>query len=155
VAVETGQLRRIEGVADLRDAVGRWRDWQATALVRRSLAGVWRDHKLITFAVAIAVLVRVLAMLAFRPALFTPDSFAYLAQSVNPRPGLWHPSGYPMLLFLLAPFHSLPLVVSVQHLMGIAVAVAGYVVLRQRNVPAWGAVLAMSPVLFDSRQIAL
>jgi hypothetical protein len=155
VAGETGQLRRIEGVAALRDAVSRWRDWQATALVRRSLAGVWRDHKLITFAVAIAVLVRVLAMLAFRPALFTPDSFAYLAQSVNPRPGLWHPSGYPMLLFLLAPFHSLPLVVSVQHLMGIAVAVAGYVVLRQRNVPAWGAVLAMSPVLFDSRQIAL
>jgi hypothetical protein len=155
VAVETGQLRRIGEVADLRDPLGHRRGWEPTALVRRSLANLWGGHKLITLAVAIAVLVRVLAMLAIRPALFTPDSFAYLSQALNPRPGLWHPCGYPMLLFLLAPFHSLLLVITVQHLMGIAIAALGYAVLRHRSLPAWGAVLAMSPVLFDSRQVAL
>jgi hypothetical protein len=142
-------------VADLRHAEGHWRGWKPTALVRQSLANLWRDHKLITIAVALSVLVRVLAMLAFRPALFTPDSFGYLSQGLHPRPVQWHPAGYPMLLLLLAPFHSLLLVTTVQHLMGIAIAVLGYAVLRHWGLPAWGAVLAISPVLFDSRQVAL
>lgn len=123
--------------------------------MRRSLASLWRDHKLIAFAVALAVLVRVLAMLAFRPALFTPDSFGYLSGGLHPRPGPWHPAGYPIALFLLSPFHTLLLVTTVQHLMGIATAVLGYAVLRHWGLPAWGAVLAMSPTLFDSRQVAL
>jgi hypothetical protein len=51
-------------------------------LVHRTL----RDHKLIAIAVALSVLVRLLATLAFRPALFTPDSFGYLSAGVHPRP---------------------------------------------------------------------
>jgi hypothetical protein len=141
--------------AGLRDAKARRRGWRPAELVRRSLAGVWRDHRLIAIAVALAVLVRVLAMLAFRPALFTPDSFSYLSEALHPRPGTWHPAGYPILLFLLLPFHSLLLVTFVQHLTGIAIAVLGYALLRRWGLPAWGAVLAMSPVLFDSRQVAL
>ncbi len=124
-------------------------------LVRRRLADVWRDHKLIAIAVALSVLVRVLALLAFRPALFTPDSFGYLSAGIHPQPGPFHSAGYPILLFLLLPFYSLLLVTIVQHLMGIAIAVLGYAVLRRWELPAWGAVLAMAPVLFDSRQVAL
>jgi hypothetical protein len=123
--------------------------------VRRPLTIVWRDHKLIAVAVVLSVLVRVLAMLAFRPALFTPDSFGYLSAGVHPRPGPWHLAGYPIFLFLLLPFYSLLLVTIVQHLMGIAIALLGYAVLRYWGLPAWGAVLAMCPVLFDSRQVAL
>jgi hypothetical protein len=105
--------------------------------------------------VAVALAPRVLAELAFRPALLTPDSFSYLAEGVHPAPAQWHPAGYPVMLRLLAPFHSLPLVTSVQHLMGVATAVLGYAVARRWGLPAWGAVLVASPTLFDSRQIAL
>jgi hypothetical protein len=139
----------------LRDAEARWRDGGLTALVRRPLARIWHDHKLIAITVALSVLVRVLAMLAFRPALFTPDSFGYLSAAIHPRPGPFHSAGYPIVLFLLLPFYSLLLVTILQHLMGIAIAVLGYAVLRRWGLPAWGAVLAMSPVLFDPRQVAL
>jgi len=134
---------------------GPWRSRKPAGVVRWSLAGLWRDHKLIALAVVLSVLVRVLAMLAFRPALFTPDSFSYLAEAMHPRPGPWHPAGYPVALFLLLPFYSLLVITTIQHLMGIAIAVLGYAVLRRWGLPAWGAVLAMSPVLFDPRQVAL
>ena len=42
--------------------------------------------------------------LAFRPALFTPDSFGYMAQAMHPSPGAWHPAGYAGVLWLLAPW---------------------------------------------------
>jgi hypothetical protein len=115
----------------------------------------WRVHRLITVAVAVSLVPRVLAALGFRPALFTPDSFSYLAGAAALKPGTWHPAGYPVMLWLLRPFHSLLLVTSVQHVMGVATAVLGYAVLRHRGLPAWGAVLAACPALFDSRQIAL
>jgi hypothetical protein len=68
---------------------------------------------------------------------------------------VWHPLGYPLLLLALHPFHSLAVVTAVQHLMGIATAGLVYAVLRQWGLPAWGAVLAASPALFDSRQVVV
>ncbi len=59
------------------------------------------------------------------------------------------------MLHLLQPFHSLLLVTTVQHVMGIALAAVIYAVLRTRGLPAWGATLAAAPTLFDSRQIWL
>jgi hypothetical protein len=47
----------------------------------------WRDHKLIAIAVALSVLVRLLATLAFRPALLTLYSSGYLSAGVHPQPG--------------------------------------------------------------------
>ena len=91
---------------------------------------------------------------AARPALFTADSFGYLISGVNPAPGQIRPAGYPFLLWL-APFHSLLLVTSLQHLMGIGTAVIGYAVLRHWGLPAWAATAAATPSLFDSRQIML
>ena len=72
-----------------------------------AMRALWRHHRLITVAVALSLVPRVLAMLAFRPALFTPDSFAYLAEGAHPNLSQWHPSGYPVFLWLLSPFHSL------------------------------------------------
>src|ERR1700685_4402427 len=63
--------------------------------------------------------------------------------------------GHLSLRKLREPFHSLLLVTTLQHLMGIALGVIIYAVLRSRGLPAWGATLAAAPTLFDSRQIWL
>jgi hypothetical protein len=116
---------------------------------------LWREHRLMTAAVTASLIPRLLALLAFRPAMLTPDSFGYLSSGLHPAPQSWHPSGYPIMLFLLAPFHSLLLVTVVQHLMGVAAAVLGYAVLRRAGLPGWGATLAAAPTLLDSRQVAI
>jgi hypothetical protein len=123
--------------------------------IQRSARDLWRGHRLITITAALSLVPRVLAALAFRPAQFTPDSFSYLAEGVHPGLSQWHPAGYPFFLWLLSPFHSLLLVTALQHLAGIATAVAVYAVLRRWDLPAWGATLAACPVLFDTRQIYL
>jgi hypothetical protein len=105
--------------------------------------------------VTASLIPRSLAVLAFRPALFTPDSFAYLAEGAHPGLSQWHPVGYPLLLWLLSPAHSLLLVTIVQHVMGVVTAVVCYAVLRRCGLPAWGATMAACPTLIDSRQVAL
>jgi hypothetical protein len=63
-------------------------------------------------AVGLSLVLRAVSALAFRPAIFTPDSFLYLANGVHLSPGVTNPSGYPILLRLLEPFHSLLLITS-------------------------------------------
>src|SRR4029077_15799374 len=117
---------------------------------------LWRNHRLFTVAVLVSVIPRVIAALGFKPALFIQDSFSYMKQSVQLLPlAELRPAGYPIVLYLLQPFHSLLLVTTVQHLMGIALGAIIYAVLRTRGLPAWGATLAAAPTLFDSRQIWL
>jgi hypothetical protein len=134
--------------------------WPARARVpltqaRPWLAGLWRQHRLIIIVAGFSLPPRLLAALAFRPAVFTPDSFGYLAAGTHLAPGVTRPSGYPVLLRVLAPFHSLLLVTTLQHAAGIATAVLVYAVLRRWGLPAWGAVLAACPTLFDARQVML
>ena len=131
---------------------------QARAPLTRTrpwLAGMWRQHRLIIIVAGLSLVPRVLASLAFRPAVFTPDSFGYLADGVFLAPGLTRPSGYPVVLHLLAPFHSLLLITTLQHAMGVTTAVLVYAVLRRWGLPTWGAVLAACPALFDPRQMVL
>jgi hypothetical protein len=119
-------------------------------------AALWRNHRLFTIAACLSLIPRVLAALGFRPALLIQDSFSYMKQAARPLPlSQLRPAGYPMLLRVLRPFHSLLLVTTLQHLMGIVLAVIIYGVLRRRGLPAWGATLATVPTLFDSRQIWL
>jgi hypothetical protein len=126
------------------------------AAARLAPRALWRDHRLFTVAACLSLLPRVVAALGFRPALLIQDSFSYLGQGVHPFPlGQTRPEGYPLLLRVLEPFHSLLLVTTLQHLMGIGLAVVIYAVLRSRGLPAWGATLAAAPTLFDSRQIWL
>lgn len=129
--------------------------WDKAGPARALVASGWQHHRLFIVAAAISLLPRVLALLAFKPALFTPDSFDYLGRGVHWFPGNIRPSGYAVLLRLLAPFHSLLLVTALQHLMGIAMAAIVYGVLRHWGLPAWAGVLAAAPTLFDSRQIMM
>jgi hypothetical protein len=118
-------------------------------------AALWRDHRLFTLLVAVATAVRVLATLAFRPALFIPDSFDYLHDGTHLVIEQLRPAGYPILLRVLAPLHSLLLVTTLQHLMGIGAGIIVYGLLRHWGLPGWGAALAAVPTLFDARQMAL
>jgi hypothetical protein len=117
-------------------------------------AALWRKHRLFTVTALVSVLPRLVAALGFSPALLITDAFSYMAQANHLTPlGQIRPDGYPLLLWVLKPFHSLLLVTSLQHLMGIALGTIVYGVLRSRGLPAWGATLAAAPTLFDPREI--
>ena len=142
---------------------GGWPGRQAalTAALRRAAravtpAALWRHHRLITILVLLSLVPRILAALSFRPALLTADSFLYMQNAVNGQLGYLRPSGYS---FFLAVFQGLPhallLVTTLQHLMGIAIALIVYGMLRYWGLPGWGASLAAVPTLFDVREIAL
>lgn len=111
-----------------------------------------------TFAVIIATaaLLRLIAMIGYQPAMFFNDSFDYLHVAMEPYPHPLRPDGYSFLLVGLKPFHSFALVALVQHLMGLAIGVMIYALLRRRfGLPGWGAALAAAPVLLDAYQIQL
>jgi hypothetical protein len=93
---------------------------------------------------------RALAQAAYRPALLYIDSEKYLEGSVATAP-----QGYQALLRLLEPVGGLALVAAVQHLFGLAMAVALYALLLRRGAPRWVATLAAAPVLLDAYQLQL
>ncbi|WP_175596163.1 hypothetical protein [Thermomonospora catenispora] len=121
---------------------------RVSALIRR--------HPAFSVLIAVAALVRLTAMAAYRPALFFNDSFDYLHAALNPYPHPLRPSGYSLLLLALRPLHSFTAVAAVQHLMGLATGVLIYALLRRRfGLPGWGATLAAAPVLLDAYQVQL
>jgi hypothetical protein len=130
--------------------------WARSAARQLTPAALWRNHRLYTIVACVSVIPRVIAALGFKPALLIQDSFDYMEEGVHlTRLSQLRPEGYPLLLRALEPFHSLLLVTTLQHLMGIALATIIYAVLRRCGLPAWGATLAAVPTLFDSRQIWL
>jgi hypothetical protein len=115
-----------------------------------------RRHWIFASALALAVVPRVVAMLAFQPAgLFRLDTYDYLWGAVHVSPNVVNPSGYSLFLWLLGPLHSLWFVAFLQHLLGLGIATMVYALVRRYGLPDWGATLAAVPVLFDPGQILL
>lgn len=115
-----------------------------------------RRHRAFSVILAMGVLLRAAAIFGYRPAMFFNDSFDYLHAALEVYPHQLRPNGYSLLLIVLQPFHSFGLVVTIQHLMGVAMGVMIYALLRRRfGLPAWGATLAAAPVLLDAYQIQL
>ena len=113
----------------------------------RLLAG---EHKLFTGALAVGALLRLVASIGYPGALwFAGDSYVYLGAALRPQPNLSKSTGYSLFLRLLLPFHSLTLVTAVQHLMGLAIAVLIYILLRRNNVSKTWSAIATLPVLLD------
>ncbi|WP_199487451.1 phospholipid carrier-dependent glycosyltransferase [Actinomadura spongiicola] len=121
--------------------------------------GPWelvRRHPAFSVIIATAALIRVLAMLGYQPVMFFNDSFDYLHVAMEPYPHPLRPDGYAFLLWILKPFHSFALVAALQHLMGLAMGVMIYALLRRKfRLPGWGAALAAAPVLLDAYQLQL
>ena len=102
-------------------------------------AALWRNHRLFVIAACLSVIPRVIAALGFKPALLIQDSFSYMKQSVQLLPlAELRPAGYPLMLHALQPFHSLLLVTTVQHVMGVLLGTIIYAVLRTRGLPGLG-----------------
>jgi hypothetical protein len=101
-------------------------------------------------ALAAGAVVRLVAMIGYPGALwFAGDSYVYLGAALRLQPNLSKTTGYSLFLHALEPFHSLTLAAGLQHLMGLAVAVMIYLLLRRSGVGPWWATAATLPVLLD------
>lgn len=113
-------------------------------------------NRLFCLVLGLAVVPRVIVLAGFRPAfLVRLDSFIYLIDATRTVPDPDNTSGYPFLLWLLRPFHSLALIAGLQHLMGLVAGVLVYAIMRRRGVHRWVATAVALPVLFDSRQLLI
>ena len=114
------------------------------------VGGAVRAHWVFGVVFAAGLGLRVLAELAYRPALLYIDSAKYLGSADGSEP-----AGYRVLLRLLDPVGGFGLVAAVQHGFGLAMAGAGYALLIRRRVPRRLAALAVAPVLLDAYQLQL
>ena len=109
-----------------------------------------RRHWPFALVLAAGAVLRLACEIAYRPALFYSDSWGYLSMAhgsgiVSFAP--LRPSGYPLVLKVL---HFLPVITTVQHLAGLAVAVLVYVTCRALSVKPWLATVAAAFVALDS-----
>jgi Dolichyl-phosphate-mannose-protein mannosyltransferase len=109
----------------------------------------FQRHWLVAVLLAVGAVLRVLVMIAYRPALLYTDSLKYL---YNAWPGT-DPVGYQVPLRLILRFGSLETVAAVQHAVGLAMAVVIYTMLVRRGVSRWLAACAAAPVLLDAYQL--
>ena len=110
-----------------------------------------RRHWLAAVLLAAGLVLRVLAQFAYRPVLFYIDTTRYL---YNDAQGM-DPVGYKGPLRVLLAVTNLNTIAAVQHLLGLAMAVAIYVLLLRRGAPRWLGALAMAPLLLDAYQIQI
>jgi hypothetical protein len=120
----------------------------------RRAAGFGRRHAVFVGLLAAGIALRVVTLVAYRPALFSPDSPGYIDAAERWILPSLHPLGYPLFLrtafTLWDDYRVLPLL---QHLMGIGIAVLLYATLVRLGVRHWLAGLAAAPVLLDAYQL--
>ncbi|HUZ37684.1 MAG TPA: hypothetical protein VMV17_15295, partial [Streptosporangiaceae bacterium] len=130
---------------------------QPSALARRTLAlargelPLVRRHWLLALLLAAGLVLRAAAQIAYRPALYYIDSMKYLFGAY---PGN-DPPGYQVLIKPLLGIANPSLLAAVQHVLGLAMAIALYLVLQRRGAPRWLAALATAPILLDAYQIQI
>ncbi|WP_308282911.1 glycosyltransferase family 2 protein [Pseudonocardia nigra] len=123
---------------------------------RDRAGGLARRHGLFLTLIAAGAVLRLLAQLAYQPAILYYDSFRYLLNIDRLSPAELNPIGYE--LFVLRPLlgvGNLQLVTAVQHLAGLGMAVAVYVLLQRHGARRWVAALAAGPLLLDAYQVQI
>lgn len=114
-----------------------------------------RRHWLFALLFTLGVLLRVMAQVAYQPAILYFDSAGYLGAY---RLSLAEPDppGYSLTVhLLLRVFHDLAVLAALNHLLGLAIAGLIYAVLLRRGVKPWMAALAAAPVLLDGLQLLM
>lgn len=117
----------------------------------RAVASALRQHPLLSVLLAAGLALRVVTQVAYRPAIFYIDSIKYL---LGAYPGN-DPPGYQWLLKPLLGLGNPFVVALLQHLLGLAIAVALYLLLLRLGAPRWLAALAVAPALLDSYQLQM
>ncbi len=112
---------------------------------------VLRRHWLFSALLAAGLVLRVLAQIAYQPALIYIDTLKYL---YGASPGS-EPLGYTAILRVILTAGNLGTVAGIQHLLGLAMAVALYAVLLRRGAPRWLAAAGTAPVLLDAYQLQM
>jgi hypothetical protein len=119
-------------------------------------ADALRRHWLLGLLLVAGLTLRVVAQVGYEPALLFIDSRKYIfgTQFDASHWGSYDPIGYTLLvLHPVLVFGSLALAALVQHLLGLAMAVALYALMLRRGVTRWLAALAVAPVLLDAYQL--
>lgn len=119
--------------------------------MRRTL----RTHWLLAIFLVAGLVLRVLATVAYRPAILYTDSVQYLKNMEELRPDQLNPIGYDFVLRPVVDLGGLTGVVIVQHLAGLALGVAIYALARRLTVYRWLAALAAAPILLDAYQVQI
>ena len=115
------------------------------------LGSLIRHHWLLTALLLVGLVLRVLATVAYRPALIYVDTLKYL---YGASPGA-DPLGYRAFLKVVLLGGNVTVVAALQHLLGLAMAVVIYAVLVRRGAVRWLAALAAAPVLLDAYQLQM
>ena len=114
-----------------------------------------RRHAIFLAVLAVGIGLRIIAQIAYWPALLFEDSYQYLNNTEALDPGHTRPIGYPAFLALLRLLPDLAAVPIVQHLMGLAMGVVTYTLLVRWGLWRWAAALATLPVLWDAYQVEI
>ncbi|MEV2272717.1 hypothetical protein [Nonomuraea africana] len=135
---------------------------QVTAQVG-SGSRAWR-HAPFGVVLAAAIALRAVAGAGYPSMLWTGDSVVYVRSALTLTPAAHHPGGYPLLLWLLRPFHSFTAVVAAQALLGLLTGVMVYALVWWAARTAWPHRLrrcqllgcaAAAPALFDGDRLQL
>jgi hypothetical protein len=117
---------------------------------------VLRRHWVLALLIAGGLVLRVVTQFAYEPALLFIDSKKYLFGTDFSASswGSFDPIGYTLLVLKpVLMFGNLGLVALLQHVLGLGMAVALYVLMLRRGVTRWLAALAVAPVLLDAYQL--
>ncbi len=124
-------------------------------MLKRVLVAV-KPHWAFAVALGVAALIRLLVLVAYRPALWYGDTPEYLGSAKELAIPPVHQIGYPVFLSITH-FEGVTVatVTAAQHLIGLALAVLCYAFLQRRHVPKWLSIVGVSPLLFDGFLITM
>lgn len=118
-----------------------------------------RRHWSLLILLTAGLILRVITQLAYQPAMLYIDSFRYLSH-LSLDPGGLDPIGYSVILIPLLQVGrvfgiGLALVAAIQHLLGLAMAVALYALVLRLGGRRWLGALITLPVLLDAYQLQI
>ncbi|TCC53042.1 glycosyltransferase family 2 protein [Kribbella capetownensis] len=119
------------------------------------MIGQLRKHWLLVALLVLGAALRVLATIAYRPAILYVDSVRYLDNMHSLKPDQLNPIGYSLFLKPLTALGGVTFVVILQHVIGLALGVAIYALCRRLGVYRWLSAVAAAPLLLDAYQVQI
>lgn len=114
------------------------------------------DNRAFSVLLALGLVLRLAATIAYRPAILYFDSFRYLDMTRTSDPSGLDPLGYSVLflrpVLAVSDLRAIPVL---QHLIGLGIALVIYRFLRHWSVPKGLAALAAAPILLDAFQVQI